>query len=673
MAEPGTGGEIESEGDAKREGKTEAELWKQKIDRALADEKSFRDTAKKAVEIYEAQKDKSVAFNILHSNIKTIVPAIYNSTPVPDVRRRFSDNDPIAKNVGDATERLISFDIDQFDLDDEMEMMMTDGHVAGRGIIRVRYRAQQSGNFIIRRTTCERWPYDRIVIGPARSWGTVRWIAFQHDLTKDQLQRLGVEAVRLSNMGFDEVKAGEGDNRGIEKSAQVWEIWCKDTRKIKYLIYNDIDDGLAKVLDDPLGLPEFFPILKPYMPISRISQYLPVTPYFIYEKLANELDIITKRITRLTEMLKYRGLTDASIKADVDAIMSADDGDFIDSQSAKLWANGAGGLESAIYTMPLDQLTQALAGLYVQRDQVKATIHEVIGLSDVLRGASDARETAAAQHIKSEWGSLRINNHQRAGAKLARELFRMMAAIYQEHYDPETISTITGLPMNDQQRQIWPQVLQLFKSDLMSFKIDIETDSTIRGDMARSQEQMNLFLQATAQFATSMGGVLQIAPDLLVVAVEVYTSFARQFKLGKQAEDALDQLSQRAPEMAQKAAQGDQEGQAEAQAQMQLEMAKLEQAVKLKAIDKEINDAKNAVQLQIAEITAQGAHIQHQDSIQLEYDKLAHQKRKDARELELKAEQMDIQEEQADEQRAWEDYHRNQDREDQKRIAANDR
>ena len=78
---------------------------------------------------------------------------------------------------------------------------------------------------------------------------------------------------------------------------------------------------------------------------------------------------------------------------------------------------------------------------------------------------------------------------------------------------------------------------------IRSYRIDIETDSTIRGDVGRKLEQMSQFIQGTASFAQAIGGIVQTAPPLLPMFTEVYASFARQFDLGKQAEDALDQMT----------------------------------------------------------------------------------------------------------------------------------
>jgi hypothetical protein len=80
-------------------------------------------------------------FNILHSNVETIVPAIYNSTAIPDIRPRFGANDGPAKNVAEIFERVILVQADDNRLDAEIEAGAQDAFVAGRDIVRVRFDA----------------------------------------------------------------------------------------------------------------------------------------------------------------------------------------------------------------------------------------------------------------------------------------------------------------------------------------------------------------------------------------------------------------------------------------------------------------------------------------------------------------------------------------------------
>ena len=67
--------------------------WMTALDLASSEEKDWRKGADKAVAVYRTGngdgKTESAdrTFNILHANVETMLPALYNSTPVPDVRR----------------------------------------------------------------------------------------------------------------------------------------------------------------------------------------------------------------------------------------------------------------------------------------------------------------------------------------------------------------------------------------------------------------------------------------------------------------------------------------------------------------------------------------------------------------------------------------------------------
>jgi hypothetical protein len=91
------------------------------------------------------------------------------------------------------------------------------------------------------------------------------------------------------------------------------------------------------------------------------------------------------------------------------------------------------------------------------------------------------------------------------------------------------------------------EVEAILRSDLMRrYRVDIESDSTIRGDLTRNQQVMVQFVQGTAQYAQAMAPLVQMSPELMPAAIQLYAAFTRQFKLGKQAEDELERLIEEA-------------------------------------------------------------------------------------------------------------------------------
>jgi hypothetical protein len=117
-------------------------------------------------------------------------------------------------------------------------------------------------------------------------------------------------------------------------------------------------------------------------------------------------------------------------------------------------------LDKAITWWPLDSIVNALAQLTQQREMIKATIYEVTGLSDIVRGASDPDETATAQQLKSQWGSLRIQKMQSEVARFARDLFRLKAEIMANKFSFETMLLMTGQKYMSQEEKMMAQMQQ---------------------------------------------------------------------------------------------------------------------------------------------------------------------------------------------------------------------
>jgi hypothetical protein len=125
----------------------EGAAWLDRIKASEKAEKQWMDDADKAVKAYtgELASDAGTSavlgdtydFNILFANVETIVPAVINSPPAPDIRRRFADDDPAAKDVAELLERATRIQVDDSKLQVELEAEAQDAFLAGRGVIRV--------------------------------------------------------------------------------------------------------------------------------------------------------------------------------------------------------------------------------------------------------------------------------------------------------------------------------------------------------------------------------------------------------------------------------------------------------------------------------------------------------------------------------------------------------
>ena len=600
--------------------RNEGAKWIERITKAETREKAWRKDAAHAEKVYSCDTETHdegsfYDFNILFSNVETIVPAIYNSTPSPDIRRRFNDKDEVAREFAEMLERAISIQIDDSKFDPEIEAAALDAFLSGRGIVRLRFESEdtEEGGVANERVTYEAVSWRDYRQGKAKRWVDVPWVAYKLSLDRDELERITDAEMYASQFGDDSEKplldsSDDGDD------IIIWEVWCKATGKVKWI--RDSDGVILKMIDDPLGLAGFFPQCEPVQPIKLTGRMTPVCPFVIYKKLADELDQVTRRIRKVMDGVKVRGLQAGIANDDMTSLAEASDNEIVFATNLEQFAATAG-LDKSITWWPVEQGIKVLAELYKQREVVKQSIYEITGISDIVRGASDSNETLGAQQIKTQWGSLRIQKMQRLMQRQVRDLFVMTAEVITTKFGYERLQQMTGTqlivqepqqPMDEQAMQAYRMqaqkaqgLVQMLEQPVMaSWRVDIESDSTIKADMSRAKGEMSEFLNGTAQFFSAMAPLVQQSPQLGQTAAEIYGAFARNFQLGKQAETALDQMIEDARQAVQQAAQQEQQPSPE----QQVELAKVEQA-KIGIETEKTNLQKAGVDLQKAQAELQ--------------------------------------------------------------------
>ena len=458
--------------------KKEASLiqyWLEELRDAYKREQNWRKDAKRLVEMFECERRKETLYNILYANTETISPALYNMTPRPDVRRRFKDEDEVARAGGLVLQRALEFLLDN-NLQDSphfdtiIEQALLEALVVGRGVVRFRYEFSGEQEIESEGISAEIVAWQRFRHAYAKQWKDVSWVAFQHFMTREQLREnfgdianrlpLNVSSAEADHNEDEESWQGGENDEGQKYLGQVWEIWDKTSRKV-YFISPDLPEQMLRVADDPLNLSGFFPIATPLMFFPKISSLEPVPLYAAYEGQARELNRITLRIARIIEALKVRGFYDSTVGG-LDRVLEADDNELIAAENVVAMQQGQT-LDRSIWLMPLNELVLVLQQLYTQRDQIKQIIYEITGISDIIRGSSSAYETATAQEYKNQWGALRLRRLQKQVSMFVRECLRVMGEIA-TRMQPETLIKMTGLPFprqaEQQQAQMMLQQLQ---------------------------------------------------------------------------------------------------------------------------------------------------------------------------------------------------------------------
>jgi hypothetical protein len=318
------------------------------------------------------------------------------------------------------------------------------------------------------------------------------------------------------------------------KKAEVWEIWDK-TKSERVWIVNGFDRPL-RIDEDPYGLEGFYPLPEPLRAIEDTDSLVPTPEFLEYRDQADALDEITSRIDKLTRALRRRGVYNQAIK-ELRRLARAGDNEFIPVED---WASFAqkGGLEKQFDSEDIAPIATVLKELYTQRDQLIQGIYEVTGIADIMRGASDPNETLGAQKLKAQFGSTRLKKRQRNVQKWISDIYKIKAEIIAEHFEPEVLSEMTGV-------QVTPEVVKLLRSDkLRSYRIDIETDSTIFEDAEAQKKATVEMLGAVSGFLEKGLPAVQMEPRLAPLLFEMLSVGLRSFKEGRKLEDVIEQVSQ---------------------------------------------------------------------------------------------------------------------------------
>lgn len=570
--------------------------WKAELDLSDETEKDYRKQGQDVYDLYDGETERANSFNILWSNTETLRPAAYNSTPEPDVRRRFRDADPVGKAVSQVLERSLSYTVDTDEFDDTIQDALLDTLLPGRGVVRIKYeptlvpqlddagqpivdaQGDEQSELVDEKAIIEHVQWDDFRRGPGKRWKDVTWVAFRHEMNLDALiEKFGEDIGRrvpLNDSSLKEDQQHEKEVKEVFRSAEVWEIWDKDARRVLF-ICKDYRDQPLLVEDDPLGLPGFFPVPRPMYAIEKSTSLVPIPVYRLYKQQAKELDKITARINRVIDALKVRGAY-STLAPEAARILEAADNEMTPIENVAEIA-AMGGLDKAIWIMPVEKLIQVLNGLYQARDQIKATIYEITGISDIIRGATNATETATAQQLKSQWGSLRLQKLQKEVQRFVRDLMRLMTDVISTRFQPETLASITQLQMPTGQQKAeaqaqlqqlsmvvgpdgmpqqpppelvevaqavsWDEVMQVLRNDAQRcYKIDVETDSTVADTIETDMQGLQEVITAIGNFINGAIPMVQSGALPIDAVKSIALTIARRARLGSAVEDALDQI-----------------------------------------------------------------------------------------------------------------------------------
>lgn len=631
--------------------------WSQELKLAADEDKKWLKRGDKIVKRYRDERqgysDSGKRYNILWANIQTMLPALYGRTPRAQVERRWKDKDPVGRTASVILERALQYEIDHYgDFDNTNKHAVLDRLLPGRGTAWVRFETKEVATVEVEtegmempEPTYECTPTDYVFwkdfrCSPARTWDEVTWVARRIYMTRaDGVARFGEDfkEVPLAHepIGLDDLsKAGasQAEQESLKK-AIVWEIWSKGDKRVYW-----VAEGHNKLLDskeDPYGLDNFWPCPKPLFATQTTDTLVPVPDYALYQDQAEEIDMLTQRIGLLTEALKVVGVYDASQPAIARMLNEGVNNTLIGVDS---WAafGEKGGLKGTVDFLPLDQVVNALTHCYTAREQAKQVVYEVTGLSDIIRGASMASETATAQQIKSQYASLRLKRMQTEVAQFCSELLRIKAQMMCDLYSPESLIEMSGIMGTDDAEYAEAAIALIKQEPSRSFRIEVAADSLVEMDEIGEKQSRTEFMTAFGAVLRDAVPMVQAAPEMGALVGEVLQFVVRTFKGGRQLENVLETTiakmnepkppapPQPDPEVL-KAQAAENTKQVQAQADAQIEQTKAMERIEMERIRREFD-----LQMQAREERIQMHKITSDNQTKIEIAAMAQKMKEDS-------------------------------------------
>ena len=593
--------------------------WEKRVDKILT---RYRDEKRQ-----ETSERTSSRFNILWANVQTLVPATFARLPQPDVSRRFSDRDPVGRVAALILERALEFEVQHYrDYRATMNQSVKDRFLGGRGTAWARYEphikagAEQSGPDGDQVTEDTDDPNEELEYECAPV-DYVHWKDFGHTVARTWEEVTAVwrkvymtRAACVARFGKkgekvpldatpEDLKRSDAENPELkdQQRACIYEIWDKEAEEAIWLSKSQKD-----ILDrktDPLNLEDFFPCPRPLFATTTNESLIPVPDFTLYQDQANELDTCADRIDGLLRSLQVRGVYDASLGPEIARLFT--DASNTDLRPVNNWQAFAekNGLKGAIDIVDLTPIATALEASYTAMEQIKNQVYEITGISDIIRGKTQATETATAQQIKGQYATLRLKSMQQDVAVYATELLRLKAQIV-SGFDPQTLAQIASVDQlaEADKQYIVPALQMIANKPLRNFRIEIAADSMVQIDEQEEKQSRVEFLTAVGAFVKGAAEVGAAAPALAPLLMELLQFGVRGFKVGKSVEGTMDQaLEQLKQQAAQPQARVDPEEmkkQIEMQVKQEQEVTRMkgEQALAKKGADLDMREMKMNMQ-----------------------------------------------------------------------------
>ena len=219
------------------------------------------------------------------------------------------------------------------------------------------------------------------------------------------------------------------------------EIWSLPDKAVYWVAEGY--EYLCDRKDDPLQLENFFPCPRPLYANATTGTLIPVPDYIEYQDQAIQIDELTQRTAMLAKACKVAGVYNAAAKDIQRLLQESVENELIPVDDWAAFAD-KGGVAGNISLLPLKEIIGVLNELMQIKEKTVQEMDRLTGITDIMRGTTDARETLGGQRLKTNSAGTRLTRRQNEVARFARDTLRIMADIMAQHFSPQSLIEVSG-------------------------------------------------------------------------------------------------------------------------------------------------------------------------------------------------------------------------------------
>ncbi len=509
--------------------------------------------------------------------------------------------------------------------------------------------------------------YSNLYVDPyAIKWNKVEQLAFEYSYSYRQFKEKFGEAAlaTLTSSDLEEHRTGK-------KPIIVFEYHDKALREVRWFAENSADffqpsqiSSLTEMADvgvndleevteqaprdnsDLYGLSNFFPCSAPLIINQSTDEFWPTPEFFQVNDILEDVHSIVARMILLTKAIRVRFLFDKAVPEMKTLIQETGEaGGLGVTNLAQALMAGKGTLNQLVAYFPVAEMIEGLNNMYQAFNQRLDMFYQVTGLNDILRGQAnpDSDKTYGERQMEGKFALNRVEPLQRKIQEWVKDNYQLLMELALKMFEDKTLDQyITPQTLDQEDKQRYVASLELLRANKRArFRVDFETDSTIAVNEQWRRAQAIEAANVITKMQESIANTAKEYPELVESQVKLMGHVIGELTDGKlffdEIQESIQQLLEKAqqpkpqdfnPDQAaaelagkqfifdqQSKAQDDKMEMMKLQATQQIEMAKLQQQMRIKGIEAQLMQIKMGIDQGASQAELQNAVVKLQADI----------------------------------------------------------